>query len=479
MAKRRDEARLNLIVGTTVLLGLVILLGSLFVIATQEGLLETRTTVSADFRIINGLAKNSPVQLSGVKIGVVREIHFTSPTYPCKTASEDFGRAGGGGRTDDCDPSLFCSNEALCAELEPFSGAADDYDACGEGGLCGEGEQCVSRDFRRRYRRVKWNGPDGICVPYATSHRRITVIMEIAEDKLVHLREDSRATIASNGVLGDQLVNLSAGAGAPLEPGGRIQAMPSLMEDLNDFKDSLTGITDSLDSSLASVSGLFDSLNDEKTKGDIKGILANVNEVTRQVAEGEGVVGALFSDPTYKEEVGTTLRSLRHTATEIDDTVTKVAKDVGPAVRSVKNTVDKVGTFVDGVNDKSNKSTVGLLLHDEAMGQDLKEAVAALSDTVEQVDKFAEDATAVVTSVRNAVDEGRGTLGKLIKDPKAYDDLVKLLGNMERNNVLKRVVRFVIEQDEASDSARPTAKSASGGGSSPAAEPSQPPDPGP
>jgi phospholipid/cholesterol/gamma-HCH transport system substrate-binding protein len=81
--------------------------------------------------------------------------------------------------------------------------------------------------------------------------------------------------------------------------------------------------------------------------------------------------------------------------------------------------------------------------------------------------------------VRNAVDEGRGTLGKLIKDPKAYDDLVKLLGNMERNNVLKRVVRFVIEQDEASDSARPTAKSASGGGSSPAAEPSQPPDPGP
>ncbi|MGB1699103.1 MAG: MCE family protein, partial [Nannocystaceae bacterium] len=51
---------------------------------------------------------------------------------------------------------------------------------------------------------------------------------------------------------------------------------------------------------------------------------------------------------------------------------------------------------------------------------------------------------------------GEGTIGKLLKDPKAYDDLVKLLGNIERNNVVKKLVRFVLEQDEASSSAAPT-----------------------
>ncbi len=62
-----------------------------------------------------------------------------------------------------------------------------------------------------------------------------------------------------------------------------------------------------------------------------------------------------------------------------------------------------------------------------------------------------------VSKVVSTIEKGDGTLGKLLKDPKAYDDLVKILGNIERNNTIKKLVRFVVEKDEAASSAAPTA----------------------
>ena len=117
MAKRKDEARVNLIVGGFVTSMTALLLGSLFIIATSEGLLEAKADVYVDFRTVTGLTRNSPVQLAGTKIGVVKEIGFASPSYPCNPLSEDLGRFGEG-RTDSCDPTLFCAAEALCAELD-------------------------------------------------------------------------------------------------------------------------------------------------------------------------------------------------------------------------------------------------------------------------------------------------------------------------------------------------------------------------
>ena len=75
--------------------------------------------------------------------------------------------------------------------------------------------------------------------------------------------------------------------------------------------------------------------------------------------------------------------------------------------------------------------------------------VAELEDTIEGLSK-----------VVDGLEKGEGTMGKLLKDPKAYDDLVKILGNIERNNTVKRLVRFVVEKDEAASSAAPTTRKA-------------------
>src|SRR5690349_6633235 len=43
------------------------------------------------------------------------------------------------------------------------------------------------------------------------------------------------------------------------------------------------------------------------------------------------------------------------------------------------------------------------------------------------------------------IEKGRGTLGGLIVDPTVYEDLKKILGNVERNVLLKALIRFTIK----------------------------------
>lgn len=473
--KRRDEQRTNFIVGIFVIAFGSLLIASLFLIAISEGVLTEKTTIRAHFRTVSGLTKASKVQLAGKEIGVVEEVTFISPEYPCNPVSEDLGRWGDT-RSDDCEPSLFCastpsSGGGLCAELAEFNGDARAYPGCADDSSCAEGEVCVTRQFRQRYKRVRWGGPEGVCVPFALEHRRVEVTMRIDADKLEYLRTDSRATVASNGVLGDQLINITVGRrGAPIEPGGYVQSSASLMEELNTFKDQIGGIIDKVDTSLAGISGLFSSLNNENTKQDLQGILANANEITRQIADGEGLVGALFNDPEYKQDFGRTLQSVRHSADQLDETLTTINHQAGPALRNVSRAAGNVSDILENLEDPNNKSVLGRALHDPQLGQDAADAVKNAAEAVDSAREAITDLQVVVAEVRHSVTTGEGTIGKLLKDPKAYDDLVKLLGNIERVNVVKKLVRFVIEQDEAMDANRPTASSAKDAGPDPAKE---------
>ena len=54
------------------------------------------------------------------------------------------------------------------------------------------------------------------------------------------------------------------------------------------------------------------------------------------------------------------------------------------------------------------------------------------------------DVAAIVSDVR----KGKGTVGGLLVDPSIYDDLKVVLGNVQRNDVLRALVRYSIKQDE-------------------------------
>lgn len=464
MARRKDERRVNFLAGLFVigLLGLVCV--SVFVIAKSEGLLEAKTTIAAHFRTVGGLRTGSPVQLGGTKIGNVTSTDFLAPSYICDPQTEDSGLLDG--RTDVCDPSLFCAPSNLCAEFEPYTGNPAGYQSCANDDTCGEEEVCLTDAFRRRYRRVQWTGPEGWCVPYSTVHRRIHVTMEISADKLRYIRDDSRATIAQNGVLGDQLINITVGTGAPVPEGGRIQAAPSIMEEVAYFKERLELLTDKVGASLAGVAGLFDSLNDDRTKRDLRGLLANTNEITRQIKDGEGLVGALFNDPEYRAEFGATLRSVRQSVEEIEAASLALRSELEPALRETSKAAEGVAAIVTQLRDPNNESLIARAIHDPELGTSAKRAVTSADAALVAAKGTIEEAQATVAEVRHSIAAGEGTLGKMLKDPKAYNDLLKVLGNIERNTLLKKFTRFVIQRDDPDMSARPDDESR-GGSSSP------------
>lgn len=443
MARKR-ESRTKLIVGLVVL-GFAVLGGvSLFIIGQSEGTWKPKTTIVTDFRTIAGLRAGSTVHLAGVKIGTVQGLSFKDVSYECDFATEDHGRYGET-RTDNCDPFLFCGPNNLCADLEPWASRGL-HSPCLSDESCGADEICVTREFRRRYRRVYWTGTDGVCARFFERHKRVRVTMEIAAENLPLIRSDSRATIASNSVLGDQLVNITAGMRDPVPPQGRILSTPSLYEDIELFRGRFEDLAEKVDTSLSGISNLFSQLNDERTIDNIKGTLANINEATRQISEGEGLVGALLNDPEYKKDFGITLRHVRDTAGGIDrfvgranGTLKKADEEIQPAIDDVRATLQKIRKILEDLENPENKSLVAKLLRDGdgSMSKDFEDMIANMKSVTEKIDR------------------GDGSVGKLVNDPKAHDDLVKLFQNIERNKTFKRLVRWAMEMDEKSDSARP------------------------
>ena len=443
---RKSDTRTRLVVGLFVLVCALLLFVSLFIIGQSEGTWKPKAQVFTDFKTITGLRTGSPVQLAGVEVGTVEAITFERRKYACDPLTEDVGRWGGG-RTDNCDEFLFCSPESLCAELEPYASKSM-HSPCLSSEDCGPEEICVTKEFRRRARRVFWTGPDGVCARYTTEHRRVEVAMSVYADKLDLIRTDSRATVASNGVLGDQLVNITPGSREPLDPENRrVQSTPSLYEDIELFRERIDGLTDRVDSSLSAVSSLFSELNDERVIGAVKGTIEHVNEISRQVAEGEGVVGALLSDDAMKEDVSKTLRSVRNTAVGIDQFVGKANRSLGkidqnlqPAVDDAREVMADIRQTLDDIQDPSNKSLLAKLLYDKEgqMTQDVETIMGDLKETSASAKKIAKK-----------IEDGEGTLGKLVNDSKPHDDIVKIFRDLERNTTFKSMTRRVIELDEA------------------------------
>lgn len=275
--------------------------------------------------------------------------------------------------------------------------------------------------------------------------------MSVFEDKLEIVRTDSTATVASNGVLGDQLVNITPGSRRRLDElppeERRIQSTPSLYEDIELFRERIDGLTNKVDDSLAGISSLFSELNDERTIAAVKGTIENVNEISRQIAEGQGMVGALISDAQYKRDTGEAIRAIRSTAEGADRfmddanrSIRRIEKDLQPAIDDTRSVLTNVAQMLQALKDPSNQSVAHKLLYDKD-GKWAREVEGALTNAKEITERGAR--------IAKRIEDGEGTIGKLINDSKPHDDLVKILGNVERNNTWKRVIRYAIELDEA------------------------------
>ena len=205
----------------------------------------------------------------------------------------------------------------------------------------------------------------------------ITVRMAVDEEVRPLIREDSRAAIQTDGLVGNVIVSLTAGsAGLPQVAEG------GLIEGVEPF--AFTAVTDRL---FASVSR-FDSLT------------INLTGITTDIRSGEGTLGRfLYDEALYDATVGTTEEFQRtlQTFTVRADNLVAVAED---ASRSVDAILAKVNTG-DG--------TVARFLNDDDVYTAALATVAQLQEGAAQLQTVSSDIRAITDRFNQAA--GFATLG--------------------------------------------------------------------
>ena len=141
---------------------------------------------------------------------------------------------------------------------------------------------------------------------------KITVWMDL--DKSTHniVKQDSIATIETEGLLGNEYVAISFGSakGVDVADGGTIGSEPPL--EMSDLIKKADGILDSSQEALKNVTHAT----------------ASLSSISSKVDDGQGTVGALINDKTIYTQLDQTTKGLRDTITKAQSGVTDFQEDM-------------------------------------------------------------------------------------------------------------------------------------------------------
>jgi phospholipid/cholesterol/gamma-HCH transport system substrate-binding protein len=244
----------------------------------------------------------------------------------------------------------------------------------------------------------------------------VEVTLKIGSTYRQAVRTDSTSSLETIGVLGDTVVDINSknATGAPVENNAELKTNET--PNLSDVIKSSQGTIEQLNTILAKVDHLADSLN--TTKGSIGELinspdlynkaLTTLNELSRlvdTVSNGQGSIGKLVADDTLYNHVNDTVTKLDQMATSLDQgkgTIGKLLKDETLA-NNLNQSVTSANQLLADIN--AGKGGLGMIAKDPQFA-------AKLRDTVDKLD-----------SVLNRVDSGEGTVGQLVRNPSLYNNL--------------------------------------------------------
>jgi phospholipid/cholesterol/gamma-HCH transport system substrate-binding protein len=244
----------------------------------------------------------------------------------------------------------------------------------------------------------------------------VEVTMKIGSKFREAVHTDSTSSLETIGVLGDTVVDINSktATGPPVQNNGELKTNET--PNLSDVIKSSQGTIEQLNTILAKVDHLADSLN--STKGSIGELINNpdlynkavatLNELSQlvdTVANGKGSIGKLVADDTLYNHINDTVAKLDKMATSLDEgkgTIGKLLKDETLA-NNLNESVSNANKLLADIN--AGKGGLGMIAKDPQFA-------AKLRDTVDKLD-----------SVLNRVDSGEGTVGQLVRNPSLYNNL--------------------------------------------------------
>lgn len=277
---------------------------------------------------------------------------------------------------------------------------------------------------------------------------RIHVKLEVREDASEFVREGSVASVGSKGLLGDQLVDITVGQGERLAPGSMIpSAEESLLQAfLGETGSEAESIVRNLN---ATTAALAQTLGDPQLQQDVREITNNVATLSRLIAENDGTVRRLMTDPALADDLQATIQTFQATGSELQQAARGMRQIVNE-VQGGSGTAHKLIYGQEGVTLMTNLAgaagELATILRDVRTGDGNAHQLLYGDDAgglIENLTAMSNDLRVIVADVR----AGRGTVGGLLVDPSIYEDVKRLVGNLERNEILRALVRYSIRED--------------------------------
>lgn len=263
--------------------------------------------------------------------------------------------------------------------------------------------------------------------------RRIAVGMEFEEPITLHRGYSIR--ISEFTVLGGRVIEIDPGpSSAPVlredaELVGSVgtSAIAALGELVADNREAVDEIIENLRvSSRALKDGqgpLGAMLMDEKLKAEVEEFIQTAGDLARDVQAGQGIVGLLTTDEEARDHLARMLAD----GSEVFDLLSEISKQIsqggGLAGALIYDEQMRANTAQILSDLRQSTTTLRATIEDANSGRGLLGAVLTDPDLARDASQLLAD----LAAVSNRLIEGEGTVGKLLSEEVAYDELMKAL----------------------------------------------------
>jgi phospholipid/cholesterol/gamma-HCH transport system substrate-binding protein len=213
-----------------------------------------------------------------------------------------------------------------------------------------------------------------------------TIRIDMIIDKAIFpfIKKDAVATIGSDGLVGNMIINILPGKGMErsVKPGETIRSQNKIRTD--DILNTLS----------------ITNKNASKLSSDLL-------KITHQINNGKGTIGVLMNDTLVANDLKETLHYLKLTGKGTSESVTELKK------------------IISSLDKKDN--VIGVL-KDSAVANKLKNMVTNLDKSSGEINKVVTNLNATILNIK----EGKGAINYLANDPKLVHKIDSTMTNINQ-----------------------------------------------
>ncbi|VXB30873.1 Phospholipid/cholesterol/gamma-HCH transport system substrate-binding protein [Flavobacterium sp. 9AF] len=211
----------------------------------------------------------------------------------------------------------------------------------------------------------------------------IKVDLLIEEKMIQHIKKDAIATISTDGLVGNMIVNIIPGKGE------------QILVKQGDFIKSYTKI------------GADDMLNTLSLTNENAALLTvDLLKITNAINKEKGPLGMLINDSTASNDIKQIVANLKQTSYE------------------ASKTIRLLNGIITSIN--FDKSVAGLLLNDTLQAKKMKTIIANLEITSLNINKTIDSLNKTIVNVKN----GKGAINYLSNDKEFVENLDQTIKNL-------------------------------------------------